>query len=129
MNQFSVFDATHTRTHRETLTSARYCCYWRILNFHGKTCKLVAFLFFFYSFHLRRSSSSSEVVVVAVKFITEQTTRRLRLAAHAGAGAAVGVASLLLCCALGTGITSTGMTLLRHTRLPCHLSAHSNLIN
>lgn len=51
----SVFDALNTHKHTGALTHAQWCCYYcRILNFHGKTWKLVAYLFFFFERSRRR---------------------------------------------------------------------------
>lgn len=47
---FRCFEHTNTHKHTglQTLTNTQCCCYLcRILNFHGKTWKLVAYLFFF----------------------------------------------------------------------------------
>lgn len=72
----SVFDALNTHKHTGALTYAQWCCYYcRILNFHGKTWKLVAYLFFFLSAVV--DAATTAAATIAVKFITEQTTRRL----------------------------------------------------
>lgn len=57
---FRCFEHTNTHTHKHrglykrTLTNTQCCCYCcRILNFHGKTWKLVAYLFIFFLFFER----------------------------------------------------------------------------